>query len=212
MIITYEGVEFIKIVHGDFTVALNPVSKKSKLKGSNFGADLALISVNHDDMNGVESVTRKDREPFVISGPGEYEVHDTFVEGFLSHTNYGSKEMLNTIYSLKIDGMQVVFLGAFGDKDLTSAVKEALGNIDVLFVPIGGDGVLDSSEAFKFAVRREPSIIIPIHFGQVGDKSALKNFLEEGSAEGLKGVDKLTIKQKDLLGKQGEIVVLNPQN
>ena len=212
MVITYEGVEFIKIVHGDSTVALNPVSKKSKLKGSNFGADIALVSLNNPDMNGSESVTRKEREPFVINGPGEYEVNNTFIEGFLSKTNYSGKEGLNTIYSLKIDGMQVVFLGAIAENDISANVKEGLGNVDILFVPIGGDGVFDPSEAYKFAVKREPKIIIPIHFGQVGEKDALKKFLKEGSAEGLKGVDKLTIKQKDLAGKEGEIIVLNPQN
>lgn len=212
MIISYEGVEFIKIQHGSDVVAFNPISKKSKYKGSNFGADLALISANNPDFNGVENVTRGDKEPFVIDGPGEYEVHGFFVEGFLSKTEYGGKEEVNTIYAMTIDNMNVVFMGAFGDKDLSNEVKEALGDVDVLFVPIGGDGVLDAQEAYKLAVKREPKIIIPIHYGFNGDKTALKKFLDEGGADDVKPVDKLTIKLKDLAGKNGEIVVLKPQN
>jgi hypothetical protein len=193
-------------------VALNPISKASKLKATSFGADLCLVTVNHPDMNGAETMSRGDKQPFVISGPGEYEVDGTFIEGFASTTNYGGKERINTVYKLEIDGMVVVFLGAFGDADLSNEAKEEIGDVDILFVPIGGDGVLDAQAAYKLAVRREPKMIIPIHFGAIGDKDALKDFLKEGSAEDVKPVDKITLKQKDLIGKQGEIVVLSSSN
>jgi len=212
MIISYEGAESVKITHGDFTVSLNPVSKNSKLKASSFGADLCLITVNHPDMNGSETVARGEKEPFVISGPGEYEVDGSFIEGFTSRTNYDGKSRINTIYKMEIDGMTVVYLGAFGDEDLSSEAKEDIDDVDVLFVPIGGEGVLDAQAAYKLAVRREPKIIIPIHYGSIGSKDALKAFLEECGAEDVKPVDKLTIKQKDIAGKQGEIVVLKSSN
>ena len=212
MIVTYEGAEFIKITHGDLTVALNPISKKSKLKGSNFGADVCLISVNHPDMNGSEVVTRGDKEPFVAKGPGEYEVDGFFIEGFSSKSTYGGEERFNTIYSVEIDSMRVVYLGALGEVDVSNEVKEELGDVDVLFVPIGGDGVLNPQEAYKLAVKREPKIIIPIHFGSIGGKNALKEFLKEAGSEDVKAVDKITLKNKDLVGKQGEVVVLKPSN
>jgi len=212
MVITYEGVEFVKITHGDTTIACNPISKESKFKGSNFGADVAIISLNHPDMNGADAVTRKEKEPFVVSGPGEYEVDGFFIRGFASKSTYGGVERINTIYTFELDSIRVGFLGALGDTDLSGEVKELMGSVDVLFVPIGGEGVLDASEAYKLAVKREPSIIIPIHFGQVGDKTALKQFLEEGSSEDVKPVEKLTIKRRDVDGKQGEIVVLKSQN
>lgn len=212
MVISYEGAEFIKITHGDLTIALNPISKQSKLKSASFGADLCLVTVNHKDMNGVETVTRGDKEPFVISGPGEYEVDGFFIEGFLSRSQYDGQERINTIYKMEVDGMTVVYLGAFGDDDLSNEAKEAIADVDILFVPIGGDGVLDAQAAYKLAVKREPKLIIPIHFGAVGDKQALKMFLEEGGSEDTKPVEKVTLKAKDLVGKQGEIVVLQPSN
>lgn len=210
MIITFEGAEFVKITHGDLTVAINPISKDSKLKSSSFGADLCLVSVNHPDMNGVETVTRGDKEPFVIRGPGEYEFREMFIDGYLSKTTYDGKERINTIYALEIDKMRIVFLGAHGESDISNEMKEDVDEIDVLFVPIGGEGVMDAQEAYKLAVKREPKIIIPIHFGSIGEKDALKKFLEEGGAEDVKPVDKLTIKLKDLIDKKGEIVVLEP--
>jgi L-ascorbate metabolism protein UlaG (beta-lactamase superfamily) len=210
MIITYDGIESVKISHGDFTIAINPISKESKFKLANFGSDLVLITANHPDLNGVETATRQGKEPFVIKGPGEYEVRGVFVRGFQSKTVYGGVERYNTVYSFELDGIRVVYLGAISDKDLDSKAKEELGDVDIIIVPIGGDEVLGGEDSFKIANKREPKIIIPIHFGSVGQKDALTAFLKEADAVDTKPVDKLTIKKKDLIGKESEVVVLSP--
>jgi hypothetical protein len=213
MVITCEGAEFIKITHGNLTIALNPISKKSKLKSSSFGADICLISLNHQDMNGFENTSRGDKEPFVIKGPGEYEIDDLLIEGFPTKSTYGGENKINTIYYLKVDSMDVLYMGAIGDPELSLKAKEEIGNVDVLFVPIGGNGVLEPAEAYKLALQREPKIIIPIHFGeQLSDKNALKDFLKEAGTENIKPVDKLTLKSKDLMGKEGEVVILSCGN
>ncbi len=208
MVITSQGIEAIKIQHGDTTVAFNPPSKESKFSGTSFGADVVLISANHPDLNGAEQASRKDKEAFVVSGPGEYEVDGLFIRGFSSKTNYDGRERINTIYTITIDGIHVAYLGALNEAELSPEAKEELGEADILFVPIGGDGVLNSSEAYKTAVKREPGIIIPIHYGKVGEKNALKNFLEEGGQDDVRPIEKLTVKKKDVDSKQGVIVVL----
>ncbi len=209
MIITYDGVESVKVSHGDFTIALNPISKESKHKLSSFGSDLVLITANHPDLNGSDTATRQGKEPFVIKGPGEYEVRGVFVRGFSSKTVYGGVERFNTVYTFELDGIRVAYLGAISDKDLGTKAKEEMGDIDILFVPIGGDEVLNPEDAYKMALKREPKIIIPIHYGAVGDKDALKTFLKEADASNTAPIDKLTIKKKDLVDKQGEVVVLS---
>ncbi len=209
MIITYDGIESVKISHGDFTIALNPISKESKFKLSNFGSDVVLITANHPDLNGSETATRQGKEPFVIQGPGEYEVKGMFVRGFASKTVYGGEEKINTIYSFELDGIKVLYLGAISDKDMDSKAKEEIGDVDIVFVPIGGGDVLNPEEAYKISSKREPKIIIPIHFGAVGDKDALQKFLKEADSKDAKPVDKLTIKRKDLIGKESEVVVLS---
>ena len=100
-------------------------------------------------------------------------------------------------------------MGALGDKDLSADTKEAIDGIDILFVPVGGLGVLEPSAAHKLAVQFEPKIIIPSHYGDVGITNSLKAFLKEAGEEGVKPIDKLTIKKKDLEGKEGEVVVLD---
>lgn len=208
MIITHHGVDFFKVSFGDTTIAVNPISKDSKIKSKSLGSDITLISLNSPEHNGSDTTSRGDKESFVIQGPGEYEVSGVFIKGFLSRSNYGGEDKINTVYTVTLENMTLGFLGALSDKDLSGEAKEALDGVDILFVPIGGDNVLDPATAHKIAVSFEPKVIIPSHFEEVGDKNALKTFLKESGAENVKPVDKLTIKRKDIEAMEGEIVVL----
>lgn len=205
MIITYHGAEFFKVQFGDTTLAFNPISKESKLKPVRFFADIALVSLNHPDMNGAENLSYNGKEPFVISGPGEYEIKGIFIKGFASKSNFGGKEKINTIYSVSLENMNMCFLGALSDINLSSDVKEELGDVDILFLPVGGDGVLDAAKAEKLSVEIEPKIIIPMLY----DAASLKKYLKEAGEENVKPIEKLTLKKKDLEGKEGESIVLS---
>ncbi|MEK7628079.1 MAG: MBL fold metallo-hydrolase [Patescibacteria group bacterium] len=208
MIITYHGAECIKMSAGETTLAFNPISKESKLKAVSFGADVVFVTLNHPDTNGIEQVARGGKQPFVVQGPGEYEVAGMTIAGFSTKSRYGDQERFNTAFVLNFDGMNVVYLGALADEKLAGEVTEDLERIDVLFVPIGGDGVLSADEAHKLVVALEPHIIIPIHWDGVGEKDALKHFLKESGAQDVKPVEKLTVKAKDALAMEGEVVVL----
>ncbi|MFA6601651.1 MAG: MBL fold metallo-hydrolase [Candidatus Paceibacterota bacterium] len=214
MIITYLGGEFIKVQFGDTILAFNPISKESKLPTSKFGADIVLSSLNHPDMNGVEQVSFGEKKPFVVSGPGEYEIKGVFIKGLASESGYsdtGSQEKrINTIFMVNLEGMNICFLGAVNTPELPSETDEAIDAVDILFVPIGGEGVLEPAQAYKLAVAIEPKIIIPLHYGDVGFKDALKAFLKE-AGESPKPESKLTLKKKDLEGKEAEIVVLQKE-
>jgi len=212
MIITYQGVEFFKVQFGDTILAFNPISKESKFKPTRFFADVALVSTNHPDFNGVENLSYNGKDPLVISGPGEYETKGVFIKGFQSKSNYGGKEKINTVYIVVLEGMTLCFLGALSDEKLSSEFLEAIEDIDVLFLPVGGEGVLDANKANKLAVTLEPKIIIPMHYDEVGAAGSLKKFLKESTEESVKPIDKLTLKKKDLEGKEGEVVILSQAN
>ena len=211
MIITFQGLESFKVSQGDTTIALNPISKDSKFKSSKSGADITLITTNHPDLAGKDSTSRGEKESFVINGPGEYEVKDVGVKGFLSESMYGGQKRVNTIYQISFEGMKLCFLGALSNPSLSPETIEAIEDVDILFVPIGGEGVLDPASAYKLAVSLEPKIIIPMHYGQIGEKKALEIFLKEGGEEKLEPQDKLVVKKKDLEGKEGEVVILKEE-
>ena len=204
MIITYHGGQCFKVSFGDTTLAFDPISKKSKLTPAKFGSDAAFISMRHENFNGAEQVAHSSKQPFVVDGPGEYEIGEVTARGWGVKTTYDKVERFNTIYQVQLEGMNMVFLGALGDPEIDTKILGEFGDIDILFVPIGGGDVLEVPQASKLGVKLEAKIIIPMHY----DDKALKAFLKEESVEGSKPVDKLTLKKKDLMGKEGEVVVL----
>ena len=208
MIITYLGGEFLKIQFGDVVLALNPPSRDSKLKSSRFGADIALSTLNHPDFNGIESVSHGDHRPFAIVGPGEYEIKGIVIRGFVTQSQYGGKTRINTVYTILLEGMKLCFLGALTSPELPPALKEELDELDILFVPVGTEGVLSPAAANKLAVTLEPRLIIPMHYAGLGGEQVLKQFLKEAGEEKSPVQEKLTIKKKDLEGKEGEVAVL----
>ncbi|MCK4918572.1 MAG: MBL fold metallo-hydrolase [Candidatus Pacebacteria bacterium] len=208
MIINYNGIGSFKLQSGDFTLAFNPISKKSKHKETRFGANVTCVSIKHPDFNGVEETDAKNKSNFVIDGPGEYEVAGVFIKGVATEVNYDDKKLINTIYSVLMDNINIGFLGALGTNGVEGELRETLNTIDILFVPIGGEGVLDAVSAYKLAVKLGAKIIIPMCYGLVGEKDALNKFLKVSGSTELKELEKLTIKKSELEGKEGEVVVL----
>lgn len=186
-------------------LAFNPVSKSSKSGVSaHFGADVAMVTTNHPDYNGVEQLSHGERAPFVISGPGDYEIREIFIKGVPSDAVIASKKHINTIYLFTLDGINIAFLGALSNSELTKDSREALNSPDILFIPVGGGETLDAKSAAKFASSLEPKLIIPMDY----DSKSLSAFLKETGEEKAETMDKLTLKRKDLDNKEGEVIVL----
>lgn len=205
MIITYHGGGCVRASAGDMTLVFGPVSKDSKkFKPTNFGADVAFISLFHPDMSGAAEAGRGDKQPFVISGPGEYEVRGITAAGFPSASRYGEGERINTIYAVEFDDLSVVYLGALSNPDFPKELLE-MDAPDILMTPVGGSGVLSPAEAQKLAVQLEAKIVIPMLF----DDKSLKTFLKESGSEGVKSMEKLTLKRKDVEGKENEVIILS---
>ena len=205
MVITHHGGQCFKVSFGDTTIAFDPISKKSKLNPVKFGADIAFISLKHPDMNGVEEVTYGTKEPVVVNGPGEYEVGEVTARGYGVETTYEDEKRYNTIYQVTLEGINMVFLGALGTEIIDPQILGELGDIDILFIPIGGGDVLDVPAASKLATKLEARCIIPMHYTD----AALKAFLKEEGVDNGKPLEKLTVKKKDLLEMESDIVVLS---
>lgn len=206
MIITYFGKQFFKIQQGEMVLAFNPASKSSKTGiSAHFGADIALVTTNHPDYNGIEQLSHGERAPFVINGPGDYEIKEIFIKGVLSEAIVSGKKYINTIYLISVDNINIAFLGALSDPELSKESREAINSPDIIFVPVGNKETLDAKTAAKFASSLEPKLIIPMDY----DDASLKAFLKELGEEKAQAVEKLTIKRKDLDNKEGEVVVLS---
>lgn len=213
MVITHHGGQCFKVSFGDLTLVFDPIAKGASLPSVRFGADIAIVSRNHPDMNGVDEVAYGDKVPFAINGPGEYERAGVTIQGFLSKSTYGLpkgvNEATNTIYAVELEDMTIVHLGALSDKELPASAREGIDEVDVLFVPVGGEGVLTPAAAHELAVSLEPKIIVPMHWHGIGMPKSLESFVK-AAGNGSEKVDKLTLKRKDLVGKEGSILVITP--
>ncbi|MDB5255259.1 MAG: hypothetical protein JWL92_635 [Candidatus Nomurabacteria bacterium] len=211
MVITYFGKSYFKLTLGDLTIAINPPSKESKAfaKIPRFGADIALVTTNTIDTNGPETVTLGDKEPFVLDGPGNYEVRELLINGAPSTVVLDGKTYNNTVYGFELDGIKIAFLGLLtDDKTMSADAKEIASNADMIFVPVGSDSLeLTAAKAYKTAVSFDPNVVIPYEYNAAN----LSLFLKEGGQDKNEPQDKATLKRRDLDGKEGYILLLEPQ-
>ena len=205
MVISYHGGQCFKVSFGSTTLAFNPISKKSKLEPAKFGSDVAFVTMWHPDFNGVDQVALESKQPFVVDGPGEYEVGTVTARGFGVKTTYDKQEFFNTIFQVQLEEMNIIFLGGLGDPEIDPKILGELGDIDILFLPIGGGDLLTVPQASKLAVKLEAKLVIPMQY----NAETLKSFLKEEGEENLKPVDKLTIKKKEVAALDGSVVVLS---
>ena len=199
MVITYYGAACFKVQSGETVLAFNPPSKESEFKSPRFASDIVLVSSNHKDYNGWESLPGKTEgaKPFIVNSNGEYEVSGIYIKGI------GSNGRNNTVYSLVLEDISICHLGALS-KEMDPSLKEAVGEVDILFIPIGGGELLDPQKAAGAAIHLEAKVVIPMNYNE----SQLKQFIKEFGAGEAMAADKLTIKKKDLIDKKGEVVVL----
>ena len=175
-------------------------------------ADIVTVSHSHKDHSEVKAVSGT---PYVISGPGEYEVKGVSVIGLSTFhdSQKGAERGKNTVYRIEIDGVRVVHLGDLGHT-LSSEEVDRIDGVDVLFVPVGGYHTLDAKMAVSVISEIEPRIIIPMHYQREGLSPAffdhlapVSQFLKEIGKEGITPLPKLSV-SKDKLPAEVQVVVL----
>jgi L-ascorbate metabolism protein UlaG (beta-lactamase superfamily) len=205
MEIKYLGHSSFCIKGKSATVVTDPFSQEATgLKfPKHIEANLVTVSHHHADHNATDEV---DGSPFVIDGPGEYDVKGVSVIGFPSFhdAQKGLERGLNTMYRIEMDGLSMVHLGDLGHMLSTEEV-ELLDGVDILFVPVGGIYTIDAAIAKAITTEIEPKIVIPMHYMREGldtrafaGLSPVSNFLKELGKEEVPAVAKLSITREKL--------------
>ena len=195
-------------------IVIDPFDEEAVgLKLPNLSADILLVTHDHKDHNAIKDVKGT---PFVIQGPGEYEVKEVFIQGIPAfHDDVNGKERgQSTIYLIEAEDLRFCHLGDLGQKQLTDEQLEKIDGVDVLMIPVGGDFTIDSSAAQKIIGQIEPKIVIPMHYALPKLKMKLdevSKFLKTMGKNSVVAQDKLVVKMS-ALPKEGamEIVVLQP--
>lgn len=141
----------------------------------------------------------------VIDMPGEYEVSDISIKGVAARSHMAAEAgaIDATIYQITLDDIRIAVVGHVYP-ELSEAQLEEIGIIDVLIVPVGGNGyTLDGVGALKVIKEIEPKLIIPTHYADSSVKyevpqNKLEDILKEVSMEPAQTVPKLKLKHADL--------------
>ena len=171
------------------------------LKFPKVEADIVTASHDHKDHNAVSSVGGS---PYIIKGPGEYEIKGIHIVGVsvFHDQKQGEEEGKNVMYQIIVDGVTLVHLGDLGH-ELTPEQSKEIGTCDILFIPVGGVTTIDPSMASEVAAQFEPKVIIPMHY----KKEDLDRFLKEMGKEDVVSIPKLSI-TKDKLPEATDVIVL----
>lgn len=187
MDINYLGHSSFKLKGKEGVVVTDPFNAEAVgLDWNKIKADVVTISHQHDDHNYVDGVKvssqREKQGVFVIHGPGEYEASDIMVQGWSTwHDNQqGAERGPNVIYMVELDKIRILHLGDLGH-EINQELKEDIGQVDVLMVPVGGKYTIDAKTAVKVAKSLSPSYVIPMHYNREG--------LKQDVFEGVSGVD-----------------------
>lgn len=198
MQIQWLGLGSFRIQTKNSVIITDPYSDATGLTMPKLKADIVIVS--DQDNIAANNIKRLSGEYFLISGPGEYEVRETFVYGIPTE---------HTIYLIEDEGIKVAFLGHL-DSELKDEHLQLIEGADVLLLPID---TLPKDKRTIIISQIEPRVIIPYLFKQPKVKQELEdlsNFLKEMGIKDIKAEDKFTTKGKDLPQEETQTVVLKP--
>jgi L-ascorbate metabolism protein UlaG (beta-lactamase superfamily) len=127
-------------------------------------ADLLLITHEHADHNAAERVTG---EPVTIrstAGTFESPVGEVVAVASEHDDEAGTRRGPNTIFRFTFDGLRVCHLGDFGQDVLRPGQQRAIGEVDVLFVPVGGGPTIGGAAAAALVRALAPRLVVPMHY------------------------------------------------
>jgi L-ascorbate metabolism protein UlaG (beta-lactamase superfamily) len=213
MDIYYLGHSSFRIVGKDVTIVTDPFDPKMVgLKFPKVSADITTISHDHGDHNAIDQM---EAAGMIITGPGEYEIKKVSIFGFPSFHDdkKGQERGKNTMYLIEFEDLRIVHLGDLGHK-LSETDIDAMGEVDILMIPVGGNFTIDHKIAADTVHAIEPKIILPMHYKTDGLNP--ETFAElEGpepfiSELGFKKENqkKLTVKQASLNPEEQVIILL----
>jgi len=121
-----------------------------------------------------------------IEGPGEYGIAKFDIKGIAAqrHLDAETEPKRSTIYRVEAHDIRIAVVGNIYEK-VTEEQLEELGVIDVLIVPVGGNGyTLDATGAVKLTRKIDPKVVIPVHYAESGLKyevpqDSIDDFIKE---------------------------------
>lgn len=210
MEIVWLGHSALSIKSGGVTLITDPFSKSLGFPMSRQNADVVTLSNDHPHHAQCDAV---DGDPYIINGPGEYEIGSFSISGMgtplsqlplsqlpLSDLEEPRERRFNTVYTIRAEGLTLCHLGDLTQSLSTRRVAE-LNKTDVLFAPVGGICTISAVDLVALVKLIRPRIVVPLHYRMNGVKVQLEpldGFLKEMGTPETSNQPRLTVTTSNL--------------
>jgi L-ascorbate metabolism protein UlaG (beta-lactamase superfamily) len=174
MQVEWYGQSAFRLAAGDATVFIDPFGDMSPLAGRGMQfdyptiegvtADLLLVTHEHVDHNGVEAIGGSPHVLRSTAGRLESPVGEVVAIASEHDDAAGTHRGPNTIFVFALDGVRVCHFGDFGQTALRDEQAEAIGQVDLLMVPVGGGPTIGAEQAAVITERLGPRWVVPMHY------------------------------------------------
>ena len=195
MDLQFHGANCVSLSYKGQRVVVDDNLEELGAKGIIKPEDVALFTSRHQ----AEQPAR-----LVLDSAGEYEVADISITGLSTQAHTEEKGLKTaTMFKLVIGDIRVLVTGHIYP-ELKESQLEDIGIVDVLVVPVGGNGyTIDPIGALKLIKDIEPKLIIPTHYNDKALKfpvpqQELAQALKELGMEPKETVAKLRLKPGEL--------------
>lgn len=156
MLLTWLGHSCFRLDSADGSAVIDPYAPgyvPGLALPGDITADAVISSHAHADHDCAEAVTLTGRTPaFAVTQL------DTFHDEVR-----GAKRGANRVTVIDAEGMRLVHLGDLGH-ELSAEALAALGEVDVLLLPVGGFYTVDAAAARRIADAVGARITVPMHY------------------------------------------------
>jgi L-ascorbate metabolism protein UlaG (beta-lactamase superfamily) len=176
--IQYLGHSCFRLRGRDGIVLTDPFDRSVGMEIGRPAAHIVTVSHKHPDHANVTAVKPMREQLFVIDGPGEYEVGGIMITGVRTYhdTKKGAELGKNIAYVIHMDDVVFCHLGDLGH-ELTTQQLDEIGNVDVLFIPVGGGETISPVTASSVISQIEPRVVVPMHYAEPDPQGAAQTSL-----------------------------------
>ena len=188
-------------ITNDVTLVTDPHDGKSiGIPAPVVEGDIILVSHDHYDHNSVKSVEKGGSK--VVKDERKRTIFNVDIKGIKTYHDENSGEIRgeNIIFKFQIDDVSFCHLGDLGHR-IEDDIVEKIGDVDILFIPVGGNFTIDSDDAWEIIKLIKPTIIVPMHY-KIGGLSlpidTIDKFLEKSNFKILKVGNEIDFEKADI--------------
>ena len=163
MQIDFLGANCLRLKSGGTTLVFD--DNLASLGGQGVAGKNDIVCLTNDGL-----IAEPPAAKIVFNTPGSYEVSEILIDAVRADSFLGGDYPHATVYKVVCEDINLAVTGHIQPK-LSDVQLEELGLVDVLFVPVGGNGyTLDATAALQLTKSIDPKLVIPTHYEQKGLK------------------------------------------